>query len=145
MEKFKQERENLTSKKKRKIEPFLTGNKDNVLVIGDLHEPFCLHEYLQFCRKKQEEYNCGTVVFIGDIIDNHYSSYHESELDTDGPNKEFDLAKEKIKEWYYNYALSSVIATTNAAIDGFLSIFSTQMFKVALNSGTLILPVTSVC
>jgi len=101
--KFKQEREDLTSKKKRKIEPFLTGNKDNVLVIGDLHEPFCLSEYLEFCRKKQEEYNCGTVVFIGDIIDNHYSSYHESELDTDGPNKEFDLAKSRIKEWYYTF------------------------------------------
>ena len=26
-------------------EPFLTGNKNNILVIGDLHEPYCLDEY----------------------------------------------------------------------------------------------------
>lgn len=106
--KFKAERETLTSNKRNKIEPFLTGDKDNILVIGDLHEPFCLKDYLEFCRKKQEEFNCGTVIFIGDIIDNHYSSYHESELDTDGPNKEFDLAKSKIQEWYYTFPVAYV-------------------------------------
>ena len=56
--------------------PFTTGDINNVLVIGDLHEPFCLENYLEFCRIQQEKYNCGTVVFIGDVIDNHYSSYH---------------------------------------------------------------------
>lgn len=80
--------------------PFLTGNPDNVLVIGDLHEPFCLDGYLEFCRAKQEEFNCGVVIFIGDIIDNHYSSYHESEQDTYGPNEEFDRAKDKVANWY---------------------------------------------
>lgn len=81
-------------------EPFLNGDKGNVLIIGDLHEPFCLNEYLYFCRTKQEEFNCGTVVFIGDIIDNHYSSYHEAESFTDGPNAEFEKAKSKIQRWY---------------------------------------------
>lgn len=79
--------------------PF-NGNPDNVLVIGDLHEPFCLDGYLEFCREKQEQFNCGTVVFIGDIIDSHYSSYHESEQDTYGPNEEFDRAKDKVANWY---------------------------------------------
>ncbi len=98
--KFKSSREILTSNKRILPKPFLTDNKDNVLVIGDIHEPFCLKDYLQFCRNKQEEFNCGTVVFIGDLIDAHYSSYHEAELDTYGANQEFDLAKEKIQEWY---------------------------------------------
>lgn len=80
--------------------PFLKGNKDNVLVIGDLHEPFCLNEYLLFCREIQEKEDCGTVVFIGDIIDNHYSSFHESEDATYGPNEEFDRAKARIQRWY---------------------------------------------
>lgn len=80
--------------------PFLTGNPDNVLVIGDIHEPFCLKDYLYFCRFTQEEQNCGTVVFIGDIIDNHYSSFHDAETQTFGPNQEFELAKNKIAKWY---------------------------------------------
>lgn len=81
-------------------EPFEGGDPDNVLVIGDLHEPFCLEEYLYFCREIQERDNCGTVVFIGDVIDNHYSSYHESETQTLGPNEEFEVAKAKLARWY---------------------------------------------
>lgn len=80
--------------------PYTGGNPDNVLVIGDLHEPFCLKEYLKFCREIQERDDCGTVVFIGDVIDNHYSSYHESEMQTFGPNEEFDVARQKLQRWY---------------------------------------------
>lgn len=80
--------------------PFEGGDPDNVLVIGDLHEPFCLEGYLHFCREVQERDNCGTVVFIGDVIDNHYSSYHESESETMGPNHEFEVAKRKLQRWY---------------------------------------------
>jgi hypothetical protein len=80
--------------------PFTTGDLDNELVIGDLHEPFCLQEYLYFCREVQERDNCGTVVFIGDVIDNHYTSYHESETQTTGPNEEFEMAKSKLQRWY---------------------------------------------
>jgi len=53
----------------------------NVLVIGDLHEPFCLDSYLDWCKEQYHTYNCTEVVFIGDIIDNHYSSYHETSAD----------------------------------------------------------------
>jgi len=80
--------------------PFLGGDIGNVLIVGDIHEPFCLKEYLFFCREVQELHNCGTVVFIGDLVDNHFSSYHESELEAYGPNEEFDLAAAKIAEWY---------------------------------------------
>lgn len=100
--KWKERKQVVTTSKTTKElpKPFKSGNPSNVLVIGDLHEPFCLEGYLEFCREKQEEFNCGTVVFIGDIIDNHYSSYHESEQDTYGPNEEFERAKDKVANWY---------------------------------------------
>jgi hypothetical protein len=44
----------------------------NVLVIGDLHEPFCLDGYLDWCLEQYEVFNCTQTVFIGDIVDNHY-------------------------------------------------------------------------
>lgn len=88
--------------------PYTDGDPNNVLVIGDLHEPFCLDGYLDFCREKQEQFNCGTVVFIGDIIDNHYSSYHENESDTYGPNEEFDRAKQKVLNWYEVFPKATV-------------------------------------
>ena len=74
--------------------------EDRVLVIGDLHEPFCLDGYLSFCKKVYAENNCNKVVFIGDVIDNHYSSYHESSADGLGGKTELEFAVNKLKRWY---------------------------------------------
>ena len=75
-------------------------NEVRVLVIGDLHEPFCLKGYLKFCKKTYLEYNCNKVVFIGDVIDNHFSSYHETDADGMGGGQELDLAIKKLSKWY---------------------------------------------
>ena len=75
-------------------------SKDNrVLVVGDLHEPFCLDGYLQHCVKIKEKYNCNKVVFIGDVIDNHYSSYHETDADGFGGGEELERAVFKLEKW----------------------------------------------
>jgi metallophosphoesterase superfamily enzyme len=71
-----------------------------VLVIGDLHEPFCLDGYLEYCKKMRKKYRTNKTVFIGDVIDNHYSSYHETDADGMGGGDELKLAKKKIKKWY---------------------------------------------
>jgi predicted phosphodiesterase len=84
-------------------------NPDNVLVIGDLHEPFCLPEYLEFCKQKQHQEDCGTVIFIGDIIDNHYSSYHETDPDGYSAGEELDRAINKIQTWYEAFPEAYVI------------------------------------
>ena len=81
----------------------------NVLVIGDLHEPFCLDGYLDFCLKQYEAYNCTEVVFIGDVIDNHYSSYHEASADGMGGLDELELAIKKISQWRDAFPIATVI------------------------------------
>jgi hypothetical protein len=91
------------------IEPYENGNPDNILVIGDLHAPFTLPKYLKFCREQQEIYDCGTVIFIGDIIDNHYSSYHESDPDGYGAGEELERATDMIKDWYRTFPVATVI------------------------------------
>lgn len=81
----------------------------NVLVIGDLHEPFCLDGYLQHCIETYNKYNCNEVVFIGDIIDNHASSYHETDPDGYGAGQELKLAIQRIKQWYNAFPKATVI------------------------------------
>lgn len=81
----------------------------NILVIGDLHEPFCLDGYLEFCKKQYDHYKCKRVVFIGDIIDNHYSSYHETDADGMGGMDELNLAIKKISKWYKTFPEATVI------------------------------------
>jgi len=91
-----------------KLEPF-KGDLNNILVIGDLHAPFTLPKYLKFCREQQELYNCGTVIFIGDIIDNHFSSYHESDPDGYSAGEELDRAIDMIADWNYTFPQATVI------------------------------------
>ena len=81
----------------------------NVLVIGDLHEPFCLDSYLDWCLEQYHAYNCTEVVFIGDIIDNHYSSYHETSADGMGGLDELELAIKRISRWYKAFPVATVI------------------------------------
>ena len=81
----------------------------NILVIGDLHEPFCLDEYLDWCIEQYETWNCNQVVFIGDVIDNHYSSYHESDPDGMSGGDELEYAIKRIARWYKAFPKAKVI------------------------------------
>ena len=81
----------------------------NVLVIGDLHEPFCLDSYLDWCIEQYHTYNCTEIVFIGDIIDNHYSSYHETSADGMGGLDELELAIKRISRWHKAFPVATVI------------------------------------
>lgn len=87
----------------------LTKKQNRVLVIGDLHEPFCLDGYLDFCIEQQQIYNCNKVIFIGDVIDNHYSSYHETDADGLGGGDELDMAIGKLRSWYKAFPVATVI------------------------------------
>lgn len=96
-------------KSKKRLEPIFNLDKSNILIIGDLHEPFTKTGYLEFCREQQEIYNCGTIIFIGDLIDNHYSSYHETDPDGYSAGQELDLAIQNIQDWYYTFPQATVI------------------------------------
>lgn len=72
----------------------------NVLAIGDLHLPFTLDGYLEHCQSVYKKHNCDTVVFIGDILDLHFSSYHETSTEGYGATQEHDMSVDMIKSWY---------------------------------------------
>ena len=81
----------------------------NVLVVGDLHEPFCKKGYLEFCQEQYDTWNCTDVVFIGDIIDNHYTSYHEIDIEAEYTGKqELEYAIKKIARWYKAFPKADV-------------------------------------
>jgi len=85
------------------LEPYKNGNLRNTLIIGDTHIPFEKEGYLEFCREMQEKYDCGSVVHIGDLTDNHAISYHDHDPSGKSPGDEFDLALEKCKKWYHTF------------------------------------------
>jgi predicted phosphodiesterase len=80
-----------------------------VLVIGDIHEPFCLDGYLQHCKNQYKEFNCNKVVFIGDIIDSHYSSFHSTDPDGMSAKDELNLSIKKLRKWHKAFPKATVI------------------------------------
>ena len=100
--------------------PRLTGNKRiayenlmkkerRILVVGDIHAPFCLDGYLEFCKDVYAKYNLNQVVFIGDILDNHYASYHETEPNGMSGGTELDYAIAQVTKWADAFPIADVI------------------------------------
>lgn len=84
-------------------------NENNILVIGDLHEPFSLKGYLEHCKKMQIKYKCGIVMFLGDIVDNHSISYHEHDPDLWSPIQEMEKADKKLEKWFKAFPKAYVV------------------------------------
>jgi hypothetical protein len=72
---------------------------NNVLIIGDLHQPFTKQGYLEHCIHIYKKYKCNKVISIGDLIDQHFSSYHETDPDGLSAGDELDRAVEGLQAW----------------------------------------------
>lgn len=96
--KSKDFRPRLRGNKKKAFE-YINNKERRILVIGDIHAPFVLDGYLEFCKEMYSRYNCNQVIFIGDIIDNHYSSYHETDPNGMGGGKELKQAIKIVRKW----------------------------------------------
>ena len=90
-----------------KIKPRKRTN--NILVIGDLHEPFCLDSYLKFNTDLYTKYNCNEVVFIGDVIDGHAWNYHEHNPDGKSPGDELIDSIARLKRWYKAFPKATIL------------------------------------
>ena len=97
--------------KGKRLKAFENLNKKErrILVIGDLHAPFIQDGYLEFCQYIYNIYNCNHTIFIGDIIDNHYSSYHETDPNAMGGGDELTAAIIKLKPWKESFKKADVI------------------------------------
>lgn len=93
----------VTKKTKQDADP------NNVLIIGDLHAPFILDGYLDFNIELQRKYNCGTIIFIGDIIDGHSWSFHEHNVDGLSVRNELDAAISQLKPWYKAFPNATIL------------------------------------
>lgn len=80
-----------------------------VLVVGDMHEPFCLEDYLKHCIGVYKRFKCDKVVFIGDIVDNNYSSFHSTDPDGLGALDELMTSIEKLRKWYKAFPKATVV------------------------------------
>lgn len=71
----------------------------NILWFSCAHLPFNHPEYLDFLLKVKEQYNCATIVCLGDFIDNAACSRHDPQPDGPSHSHEFTLTTKEIPKW----------------------------------------------
>tara|TARA_R110000822_G_scaffold158970_9_gene298509 strand:- start:2801 stop:3541 length:741 start_codon:yes stop_codon:yes gene_type:complete len=98
----------LSEKEEKVVMSLRNKSGSRVLAIGDLHEPFCLDGYLDHCISIYKKYKCNKVVFIGDVIDSHYSSFHETDPDGMGGGDELQLAIKKLSRWIEAFPVADI-------------------------------------
>lgn len=94
----------------------MNKDKQNILIIGDIHEPFSLDGYIDHCKEMYKKYDCNKVIFIGDIIDNHFGSYHETDTDAYGAKYELEKCIKKVSKWYKAFPKAEVCIGNHDAI-----------------------------
>lgn len=78
-------------------------DSDNILIIGDTHYPFMREGYLEHLLKSKKDYKCGTIIHIGDVVDNAYSSFHETNPDGHSAGDELEYAIDQLKVMYKEF------------------------------------------
>lgn len=73
-------------------------NNKRILVISDLHLPYQHPSAFDFLRLIKKEMKPDFVVNIGDLLDQHALSFHETNPDLYSAGHELDRAKEQVKE-----------------------------------------------
>lgn len=68
------------------------------LVISDLHFPYQHPDAIDFLYALHDYFDFDTILNVGDIVDNHYPSFHEKEPDCYGGSEEIERASEGLQE-----------------------------------------------
>lgn len=85
-------------------------------IIGDIHAPFNHPGYLDFCKETFIKAGVNEVVFIGDIVDMHAISRHQSNPKSKSAYDEYDLALNEIGKFSKAFPEAKVCIGNHDAI-----------------------------
>ena len=74
----------------------LVGGRESWLIISDMHMPYHHRDSIAFLEKLDAYYNFDHVLNVGDLLDHHRGSYHESEPDALSEEDEYREAKKAV-------------------------------------------------
>lgn len=72
----------------------------NILIISDLHIPYHHQDAFAFLAALNKKFNFDIIKNVGDLIDHHTSSFHDTEYGTLSPKEEFDRQVQYVAELY---------------------------------------------
>lgn len=88
----------------------------SILVISDLHTPYEHPDTVAFLKAVKDKYKPDTIVCIGDEVDGHALSYHESNPDLPSAGDELLLAIAALKPIYKLFPRCTVIESNHGSL-----------------------------
>ena len=88
----------------------------SILVISDLHCPYQHPDAVKFLAACKKKFKPDTVVCIGDEVDFHDLSYHESNPDLDSAGTELDKAIQELKPIYKLFPKCMVLESNHGSM-----------------------------
>lgn len=91
-------------------------NTERILVIGDTHAPFTHERYLEHCKQVAKFYKTTHTIHIGDELDGHASSFHDSNPDGMSAGDELEHTINMLGKWHKAFPNADVIIGNHTAI-----------------------------
>jgi hypothetical protein len=104
------------------VEGFLKGSnerqKDNsrILLISDLHVPYHHPDSLDFLQHLKDKYNPTRVICLGDELDKHALSFHDSDPDLPSAGDELRLALPVIKKLKEMFPVMDILESNHGSL-----------------------------
>jgi len=97
----------------------------SILTISDMHLPYAHPDTLPFLTALKAKYKFDTVICIGDEVDNHAISFHDSNPDLPSAGEELKRAKAALKPIFKLFPNVTVVESNHGSL----------VFRKALNMG----------
>jgi len=87
-----------------------------ILIISDTHAPYMHPDAVPFLKAMKQKYKPQKVVHIGDEIDGHSWSYHESSTNLPSADRELELAIDQLEGLYNLFPKVDVVESNHGSL-----------------------------
>jgi Calcineurin-like phosphoesterase len=87
-----------------------------ILVISDMHHPYAHQDTVPFLRALKDRYKFDKVVCIGDEIDYHALSFHDSDPDLASAGYELEMAIQELRPIYKMFPKVNIVESNHGSM-----------------------------
>lgn len=96
--------------------PIVHGQSKSLLVIGDGHAPYMHQDYFDFCYALSQKYNCDRHAWVGDEVDGHAISFHDSDPDLLSAGPELEAAIKQLEPFYKAFPQMDIAESNHGSL-----------------------------
>lgn len=91
-------------------------NNSRILCISDMHMPYCHPDTVKFLAALKAKYRPTRIVCLGDEVDHHAMSFHDSDPDLLSAGDELSAAIKKLKPLYKMFPRMDILESNHGSM-----------------------------